>query len=172
MAAPALPEPTEVAQRAYREILLNELGTGLAEFRRPTMGLFLSSLSGGLDVSFSLLLMATIHTLVVDLASHAATRLWVANMYSVGFIFIVVGRSERSGRRRGRPAWRQAALPCSAALDGRVAWLEAPMRAAKNLRRQRYSRAHRARGTALPGVHLHLEQDALGYGQRVQPGLA
>jgi formate-nitrite transporter family protein len=94
MTAPDAPAPKEVAQRPYQQILLNELGTGLAEFRRPTVGLFLSSLSGGLDVSFSLLLMATIHTLVGGGVSSAAARLWVANMYSVGFIFIVVGRSE------------------------------------------------------------------------------
>lgn len=88
------PAPEEEAQRPYRQILLNELSSGLAEFRRPAFGLFLSSLSGGLDVSFSLLLMATIRTLFIDDLSGAAVRLWVAAMYSVGFIFVVLGRSE------------------------------------------------------------------------------
>lgn len=94
MTTPDPPAPKEPAQRTYREILLNEVGTGLAEFRRPAMGLFLSSLSGGLDVSFSLLLMATVSTLLAGTAPEPVERLAVAAMYSVGFIFVVVGRSE------------------------------------------------------------------------------
>jgi formate-nitrite transporter family protein len=81
-------------QKPYRQILINELSTGLAEFRRPPIGLLLSSLSGGLDVSFSLLMMAVMRTLVQDTFSEAATHLCVANMYAVGFIFVVIGRSE------------------------------------------------------------------------------
>ena len=68
--------------------------TGLAEFKRPTLGLLLSSLSGGLDVSFSLLLMAAMRARVEEVAPEAVTELLVANMYSVGFIFVVLGRSE------------------------------------------------------------------------------
>jgi formate/nitrite transporter FocA (FNT family) len=87
-------QPDEEPQKPYRQILLNELNTGLEEFRRPSLGLVLSSLSGGLDVSFSLLLMAAMRMVVGHEFSHAATRLLVANMYGIGFIFVVVGRSE------------------------------------------------------------------------------
>lgn len=87
-------QPKEESQKAYGQILLNELATGLAEFRRPTLGLLLSSLSGGLDVNFSLLLMATVRTRFAGGISAAVTELLVANMYSVGFIFVIVGRSE------------------------------------------------------------------------------
>lgn len=87
-------EPREEPQKPYRQILLNELNTGLEEFHRPSLGLFLSSLSGGLDVSFSLLLMAAMRTLVRHDLSPAVTGLLVANMYAVGFIFVVLGRSE------------------------------------------------------------------------------
>jgi formate/nitrite transporter FocA (FNT family) len=93
--APEKPEePLEEPQKPYRQILLNELNTGLEEFQRPSLGLFLSSLSGGLDVSFSLLLMAAMRTLVRHDLSPAVTGLLVANMYAIGFIFVVVGRSE------------------------------------------------------------------------------
>ena len=93
--APKKPEePLEEPQKPYRQILLNELNTGLEEFQRPSLGLFLSSLSGGLDVSFSLLLMAAMGTLVRHDLSPAVTGLLVANMYAIGFIFVVVGRSE------------------------------------------------------------------------------
>lgn len=87
-------EPKEEPQKPYRQILLNELNTGLEEFKRPSIGLFLSSLSGGLDVSFSLLLMAAMRLHVSHDFSPAATTLLVANMYAIGFIFVVVGRSE------------------------------------------------------------------------------
>ncbi|HEX3999869.1 MAG TPA: formate/nitrite transporter family protein [Pirellulales bacterium] len=94
-AASELPEePLEEPQKPYRQILLNELNTGLEEFHRPSLGLLLSSLSGGLDVSFSLLLMAAMRTVVRHDFSQALTTLLVANMYAIGFIFVVVGRSE------------------------------------------------------------------------------
>ena len=54
--------PGEESQKTYQQILLNELNTGLAEFSRPSSGLFLV-LSGGLDVSFSVLLMAAMREL-------------------------------------------------------------------------------------------------------------
>jgi hypothetical protein len=75
-----VPAPKEQSQKAYREILLNELTTGLAEFKRPTLGLLLSSLSGGLDVSFSLLLMAAMRARVEEVAPEAVTELLVAKM--------------------------------------------------------------------------------------------
>lgn len=87
-------EPQEEPQKPYRQILLNELNMGLEEFHRPSLGLLLSSLSGGLDVSFSLLLIAQMRTLVRHDFSNAVTSLLVANMYSIGFIFVVIGRSE------------------------------------------------------------------------------
>ncbi len=86
-------EATE-PQKPYRQILIDELGTGLSEFRRPPLGLLLSSLSGGLDVSFSLLMMLVMWTLAHDAFSPSLTRILVANMYAVGFIFVVIGRSE------------------------------------------------------------------------------
>ena len=89
-----LPAPGEESQKTYQQILLNELNTGLAEFSRPSSGLFLSSLSGGLDVSFSVLLMAAMRTLMRGTAPPAVVDLMSAAMYSVGFIFVVVGRSE------------------------------------------------------------------------------
>ncbi len=86
-------QPTE-PQKPYRQILIDELGSGLSEFRRPPLGLLLSSLSGGLDVSFSLLMMLAMWSLVHDSFPPAVTKILVANMYAVGFIFVVLGRSE------------------------------------------------------------------------------
>ena len=56
----------ELAQKSYRTILKQEIVAGLVELKRPGGGLFLSSLSAGLNVGFSLLLMASMLTLTRD----------------------------------------------------------------------------------------------------------
>ena len=115
MSQPDLPTPQEEPQKPYQQILLNELNTGLAEFSRPSLGLFLSSLSGGLDVSFSLLLMATLHTSLHGVLPDPIVKLLVGMMYSVGFIFVVVDRSELFTEHTSR-----AMFPV---LSGRAGWI-------------------------------------------------
>ena len=61
---------------------------------RSSGPLFLSALSGGLDVGFSLFLMAATWTLMDGDLARVVKELLIASMYSVGFIFVVVGRSE------------------------------------------------------------------------------
>lgn len=80
--------------KSHRTIVKQQIVTGLIEFKRPTSGLFLSSLSAGLEIGFSLLLMGTMLTLFFSEPPSALTRLLVANMYSIGFILVIVGRSE------------------------------------------------------------------------------
>lgn len=82
------------AKKPYRQILLEEISEGKHELERPPLGLFLSAISAGLDIGFSLFLMGTMQTLVGDTLPHAITRILVANMYAVGFVFVVIGRSE------------------------------------------------------------------------------
>ncbi|MBW3600716.1 MAG: formate/nitrite transporter family protein [Planctomycetes bacterium] len=80
--------------KSYRAILQQQIITGLIEVRRPSGGLLLSSLSAGLDVGFSVLLMGVATTLFVSQPEAPAARLLVASMYSVGFILVILGRSE------------------------------------------------------------------------------
>lgn len=82
------------AQKSYRAILLRQIAQGERELERPTIGLMLSGLSAGLDVGFSVFLMAVMFTLVGDQFPPAATEILLANLYSVGFIFVIIGRSE------------------------------------------------------------------------------
>ncbi len=77
-----------------RRILEQEISAGLGEIRRSTKGLFMSGLSAGLDVGFSLFLMAIMYTYTRDQLPDALVHILVANMYAVGFIFVIVGRSE------------------------------------------------------------------------------
>jgi formate/nitrite transporter FocA (FNT family) len=87
-------EKAEEPQKSYETILEQEIAAGLTELERPTAGLVLSGLSAGLDVSLALLLMAVMHTLTADTLSKPVSEILVALMYSTGFLFVVLGRSE------------------------------------------------------------------------------
>ncbi len=80
--------------RTYQQILVGEIVHGLGELERPTNGLLLSGLSAGLDIGLGVLLIATAATLGAGQLSDVAMELLLANFYAVGFIFVVVGRSE------------------------------------------------------------------------------
>jgi formate/nitrite transporter FocA (FNT family) len=82
------------AQKSYKDILRQQVHEELVQIKRPTAGLFISGLSAGLDVGFSLLLMAVMYTMTVGVFSEPVVEILVANMYSVGFIFVILGRSE------------------------------------------------------------------------------
>ncbi len=81
-------------KKASRQILQHEIEEGLAALGKPAAGLFVSGLSAGLDLGFSLLLMAVMRTRAEGLLPPPVVDLLVANMYAIGFIFVVVGRSE------------------------------------------------------------------------------
>jgi len=82
------------AKKPYRQILVEEIVEGQHELERPPLGLFLSATSAGLDIGFSLFLMAVMKTMIDNRLSEPVTRLLMANMYAVGFIFVILGRSE------------------------------------------------------------------------------
>lgn len=71
-----------------------EIALGLGELQRPLSGLLLSAFSAGLDVGFSVLLMAVVLSLANGVLSEPVVEILIANMYAVGFIFVVLGRSE------------------------------------------------------------------------------
>jgi len=88
-------EPSEITpKKAARQILRQEIEEGLDALERPAAGLFASGLSAGLDVGFSLFLMAVMLTQADGILPKPIVAMLVANMYSVGFIFVVLGRSE------------------------------------------------------------------------------
>jgi formate-nitrite transporter family protein len=89
-----MPTDLETSQRPYQTILEQEITEGLRELERPSAGLFISGLSAGLDVSFSLFLIAVILTLVRGQFGPAVSEMFSAAMYSVGFMLVILGRSE------------------------------------------------------------------------------
>ncbi len=82
------------AKKSYQEILIQEIMQGMTEIDRPVSGLFLSGLSAGLDLGFSVFLMAVMITLTEGLVPHPIVKLLTANMYPIGFVLVIFGRSE------------------------------------------------------------------------------
>ncbi len=87
-------EKGQEPQKSYETILEQEIAAGLTEMERPAKALLLSGLSAGLDVSLGLLLMAVMRTLTDGVLSKPVSEILVAMMYSAGFLFVVLGRSE------------------------------------------------------------------------------
>jgi formate/nitrite transporter FocA (FNT family) len=92
---PSAPQEDRDTQRAQENILRVQIREGLSELNRPTAGLFLASLSAGLDIGFGPLLMAVSLTVAeFSFASPLVRRLLTANAYALGFIFVIFARSE------------------------------------------------------------------------------
>ncbi|WP_227353355.1 formate/nitrite transporter family protein [Haladaptatus salinisoli] len=87
-------QPAPDDQKPRQTILAQEIESGLNELERPADGLLLSGLSAGLDIGFGPLFMAVLTTLVATSWGEPLTEIVVANAYAVGFIFVILGRSE------------------------------------------------------------------------------
>jgi len=81
-------------RKTSRRILEEEIRQGMAEYERPAFGLWLSSVAAGLEIGFSVLLMGVMLTIGQGQFPSAVTDLLVANMYAVGFVLVILGRSE------------------------------------------------------------------------------
>ena len=81
-------------QKSKHAILTQQIESGLVELERPASGLLLSAVSAGLDIAFGPLFMAVLLTLVDGAWGAPLTEIAVANMYAIGFLFVVLGRSE------------------------------------------------------------------------------
>lgn len=77
-----------------RDVLDTLIEDGLHEIHRERSGLLLSGFSAGLDIGFGPLLMAVVLTLSEGSFGDLTTELVVASMYAVGFLFVILGRSE------------------------------------------------------------------------------
>ncbi|MBD3280266.1 formate/nitrite transporter family protein [Candidatus Dojkabacteria bacterium] len=84
-----------IKSKSYTAILNEALEEGHKELVRPAFKLFLSAFSAGLDLSLSILLISAFLGLTLESgASSLSERIGVSILYSVGFIFVVIGRSE------------------------------------------------------------------------------
>ena len=76
------------------EIMVEQIEAGLKEHRRSNIGLFISSLSAGLEVGFSIRVIGIIYTLFKTEVSPGKLYLMMGLVYPVGYIFVIIGRSE------------------------------------------------------------------------------
>lgn len=81
-------------QTSTRDILDSLIESALHEMNRERSGLLLSGFSAGLDIGFGPLLMAVILTLSTGSFGDLTTELLLASAYSIGFVFVILGRSE------------------------------------------------------------------------------
>ena len=89
--------PTEHTLEQPKEpydIMKEQIEAGLKEHRRSNLGLFLSSFSAGLEVGFSILAIGVIYTLFKGQVSDGKMYLMMALVYPIGYIFVIIGRSE------------------------------------------------------------------------------
>lgn len=77
-----------------KEILEEQIDTAIREHQRSKLDLFLSAISAGLDIGFSIFLMAVIFSLFSGVVEPAVLHVLLALAYPLGFIFVVIGKSE------------------------------------------------------------------------------
>ncbi|MFT5032139.1 MAG: formate/nitrite transporter FocA (FNT family) [Bacteroidia bacterium] len=85
--------PLEEAQKNYHTILEQQTARAEEELKRPALALFLSGLTAGLDVGFGPFAMAVNTTLFKGAVADPFITLLNANLYSIGFVFVVLGYS-------------------------------------------------------------------------------
>ena len=86
-------EPHVDAQKPRDVVLEQQASQATEELERPTIPLLLSGLAAGIDLGFGPFAMAVGGTLMRDVLSPPALTLLQANLYTIGFLFVVVGRS-------------------------------------------------------------------------------
>ena len=85
--------PLEEAQKNQHTTLEQQISRAEEELARPALALFLSALTAGLELGFGPFTMAVSSTMFKDVLPRPVLELVNANLYSIGFIFVVVGFS-------------------------------------------------------------------------------
>ena len=88
------PSSEQRPQKSQRLILQHTEEAALTQLNRTNVGLIISGFSAGLDIGFSVLLMAVVLSLFKDVLPKPIVDFIVGNMNPVGFIFVILGRSE------------------------------------------------------------------------------
>ncbi|MEO9070078.1 MAG: formate/nitrite transporter family protein [Ginsengibacter sp.] len=88
---------TEIEQKPQKSqqlILKQTEEAGLTQLKRQPAGLMLSGITAGLDIGFSVLMMTVVLTMFKGVFPAPVVSFLVSTMYPLGFIFVVLGRSE------------------------------------------------------------------------------
>lgn len=93
------PKPQKVEDvsnepKTVYHIFQEQIDAGLAEHHRTPQGLFVSALAAGLEVGFTLFLSGMVFTLLHGHIPDYLLHILLALSYPIGFIFVIIGRSE------------------------------------------------------------------------------
>lgn len=79
--------------KSLQQITEEQIEEGTEEYNRSGRSLFFSAFTAGMDLGFSLLIMAVLYTMFAPKVSNEAMQIIMALTYPVGFLFVVLGRS-------------------------------------------------------------------------------
>ena len=85
--------PLTEPRKSYQTILEQQTSSAETELARPALALFLSGLAAGLELGFGPFAIAVSRTKLSDVLPAPLLELLNANLYSLGFIFVVLGYS-------------------------------------------------------------------------------
>ena len=88
----ATEEEEKKPQKSQQLILKHTEEAALTQLKRSPLGLMLSGFSGGLDIGFSVLMMSVVLTMFNGVFPDPVVHFFVANMYPLGFMFVILGR--------------------------------------------------------------------------------
>ena len=80
--------------KKVHQIMDEQIKMSLHEFSRSNVGLFISAFAAGLEIGFSVLFIGTIYTMFGGQVSPEKLQLILGLCYPLGFIFVIIGRSE------------------------------------------------------------------------------
>ena len=90
----ATDHPDKEPLKAYGTILQQQISQAEDELQRPARRLLLSGLAAGMEIGFGPFLMALLLTSTQGVYSEPTVELLQAAAYAVGFIIVILGRSE------------------------------------------------------------------------------
>lgn len=76
------------------EILDEQIEKAMEEHKRSNSDVFVSAIAAGLELGFSVFLMGVLYSLFIEQVSAASMHLILSLAYPLGFIFVVIGKSE------------------------------------------------------------------------------
>jgi len=80
--------------KGVNTILDEQIAASIYEYKRSNKRLLISALSAGLEIGFSIFLMGVLFTLLHGQVSNGILHVLISFAYPIGFIFVIIGRSE------------------------------------------------------------------------------
>ncbi|NEN23290.1 formate/nitrite transporter family protein [Cryomorpha ignava] len=77
-----------------KQVLREQLNESMQEYRRSNLNIFLSAVTAGLEIGFSILLMGILYTVFRNYLPDDLLHLVTAFGYPLGFIFVIIGGSQ------------------------------------------------------------------------------